>query len=168
MLSPTTFLAINQARNGRSVISIVQLFLVGLLHAVTSYALPYHISLIQVEAEPAKPASDPGKWVFLGTAIALVLFGGAFAGLTIALMGQDEVYLQVISTSGEGKEKKNATKVLKLLHRGKHWVLVTLLVGNVITNETLPIVLDRSIGGGYAAAISSTVLVSTSESNLLT
>lgn len=76
-------------------------------------------------------------------------------------MGQDEVYLQVISTSGEGSEKKHATKVLKLLKRGKHWVLVTLLVGNVITNETLPIVLDRSIGGGYAAAISSTVLVST-------
>lgn len=76
-------------------------------------------------------------------------------------MGQDEVYLQVIAVSGEGVEKRNATKVLTLLKRGKHWVLVTLLVGNVITNETLPIVLDRSIGGGYAAAISSTVLVST-------
>lgn len=75
-------------------------------------------------------------------------------------MGQDEVYLQVIAVSGEGVEKKNAAKVLRLLKRGKHWVLVTLLVGNVITNETLPIVLDRSIGGGYAAAISSTVLVS--------
>ena len=76
------------------------------------------------------------------------------------LMGQDEVYLQVIETSGEGSEKKNAAKVLRLLKKGKHWVLVTLLVGNVITNETLPLVLDRSLGGGYAAAISSTVLVS--------
>lgn len=75
-------------------------------------------------------------------------------------MGQDEVYLRVIAQSGEGAEKRNAVKVLNLLKRGKHWVLVTLLVGNVITNETLPIVLDRSIGGGYAAAISSTVLVS--------
>jgi len=75
-------------------------------------------------------------------------------------MGQDEIYLQVIAESGEGAEKKSAKKVLNLLKKGKHWVLVTLLVGNVITNETLPIVLDRSIGGGYAAAISSTVLVS--------
>lgn len=75
-------------------------------------------------------------------------------------MGQDEIYLQVIATSGEGAEKTAAKKVLNLLKKGKHWVLVTLLVGNVITNETLPIVLDRSIGGGYAAAISSTVLVS--------
>lgn len=75
-------------------------------------------------------------------------------------MGQDELYLQVIAESGESAEKKAAKKVLKLLKNGKHWVLVTLLVGNVITNETLPIVLDRSIGGGYAAAIGSTVLVS--------
>jgi len=75
-------------------------------------------------------------------------------------MGQDEIYLQVIAESGEGSEKVAASKVLNLLKKGKHWVLVTLLVGNVITNETLPIVLDRSIGGGYAAAISSTVLVS--------
>lgn len=84
------------------------------------------------------------------------------AGINVflRLMGQDEVYLQVIAASGEKSEKKTAAKVLKLLKRGKHWVLVTLLVGNVITNETLPIVLDRSIGGGYAAAISSTVLVS--------
>lgn len=74
-------------------------------------------------------------------------------------MGQDEIYLQVIATSGEESEKKNATKVLRLLNRGKHWVLVTLLVGNVITNETLPIVLDRSLGGGYVAAITSAVLV---------
>ncbi|KAI5840623.1 hypothetical protein BZA05DRAFT_345251, partial [Tricharina praecox] len=42
---------------------------------------------------------------------------------------------------------------------GKHWVLVTLLLSNVITNETLPIVLDRSLGGGWPAVLSSTVLI---------
>lgn len=74
-------------------------------------------------------------------------------------MGQDEIYLQVIATSGEGSERKNAKKVLRLLKRGKHWVLVTLLLGNVITNETLPIVLDRSLGGGWPAVLGSTVLI---------
>jgi len=88
-----------------------------------------------------------------------VLLGGVFAGLTIALMGQDETYLQVIATSGEGKEKRHAQKVLNLLQKGKHWVLVTLLLGNVITNETLPIVLDRSLGGGWPAVLGSTVLI---------
>ena len=72
---------------------------------------------------------------------------------------KDEIYLQVIRTSGEGAEKKRAAKVLRLLNRGKHWVLVTLLLGNVITNETLPIVLDRSLGGGWPAVLGSTVLI---------
>lgn len=72
---------------------------------------------------------------------------------------QDEIYLQVIKTSGEPAEKKHASRVLRLLKRGKHWVLVTLLLGNVITNETLPIVLDRSLGGGWPAVLGSTVLI---------
>lgn len=76
-----------------------------------------------------------------------------------SLMGQDEIYLQVIASSGEGSERKNAHSVLRLLKRGKHWVLVTLLLSNVITNETLPIVLDRSLGGGWPAVLSSTVLI---------
>jgi metal transporter CNNM len=74
-------------------------------------------------------------------------------------MGQDEIYLQVLAQSGEGSERKNSKKVLRLLNRGKHWVLVSLLLGNVITNETLPIVLDRSLGGGWPAVLSSTILI---------
>lgn len=112
-----------------------------------------------LKEDEGKPAEDPSLWAYLGTAVALVLLGGAFAGLTIALMGQDEIYLQVIATSGEGPERQNAKKVLKLLQKGKHWVLVTLLLSNVITNETLPIVLDRSLGGGWPAVLSSTVLI---------
>lgn len=116
--------------------------------------------ILHIRDEPdAKPAGDPSLWLYLGVAAALVLLGGAFAGLTIALMGQDEIYLQVIKTSGEGAERKHAEKVLRLLHKGKHWVLVTLLLSNVITNETLPIVLDRSLGGGWPAVLGSTVLI---------
>ncbi|KAH8597868.1 hypothetical protein B0O99DRAFT_617005 [Bisporella sp. PMI_857] len=104
-------------------------------------------------------AKDASLWLYLGVAAILVLLGGAFAGLTIALMGQDGVYLQVIATSGEGKEQRHAQKVYRLLKRGKHWVLVTLLLSNVIVNETLPIVLDRSLGGGWPAILGSTALI---------
>ena len=95
----------------------------------------------------------------LFTSVFLVLAGGVFAGLTLGLMGQDEVYLKVIATSGEPQERSHARKVLKLIGRGKHWVLVTLLLSNVITNETLPIVLDRCLGGGWPAVITSTVSI---------
>lgn len=89
----------------------------------------------------------------------LVLAGGVFAGLTLGLMGQDEVYLKVIASSGDSTEKRHAQKVLKLIGKGKHWVLVTLLLSNVITNETLPIVLDRCLGGGWPAVVASTASI---------
>lgn len=74
-------------------------------------------------------------------------------------MGQDKTYLQVLAISSEGEKQRNAQKVLKLLQRGRHWVLVTLLLGNVITNETLPIILDKDIRGGWPAVVMSTVLI---------
>ena len=51
--------------------------------------------------------------------------------------------------------------MLSLLHKGKHWVLVTLLLGNVIVNETLRIVLDGEMRGqgGWIAVLISTCLV---------
>lgn len=74
-------------------------------------------------------------------------------------MGQDRIYLQVIAASGSLEERKNAQKVLDVLNRGRHWVLVTLLLGNVITNETLPIILDHSVKGGWIAVLASTILI---------
>ncbi|KAK9367309.1 hypothetical protein V1509DRAFT_626922 [Lipomyces kononenkoae] len=101
----------------------------------------------------------PKFWIFMSISVMLVLLGGVFAGLTLGLMGQDEVYLQVIEQTGSVSERNNAGKVLRLLKKGKHWVLVTMLLSNVITNETLPIVLDRCLGGGWPAVISSTGLI---------
>ncbi|KAK3995309.1 putative transporter [Cladorrhinum sp. PSN332] len=91
--------------------------------------------------------------------LVLVLSGGAFAGLTIALMGQDSIYLQVMAGDPNESQQRNAKRVYNLLQRGKHWVLVTLLLANVIVNETLPVVLDRCLGGGIAAVVGSTVLI---------
>ncbi|KAF1813470.1 DUF21-domain-containing protein [Eremomyces bilateralis CBS 781.70] len=136
----------------------LRVLMLGVTRLPLASAIP--LSILRVEApEAPKSPNDLSLWAFLGTAFALVVLGGVFAGLTIALMGQDEIYLQVIATSGEGKEREHAQKVLQLLKRGKHWVLVTLLLSNVITNETLPVILDRSIGGGWPAVLSSTILI---------
>ncbi|KAL4863481.1 hypothetical protein BDV12DRAFT_26959 [Aspergillus spectabilis] len=133
-----------------------------LLHLPLRNAFPLS-STINI-AEGVDDGSDGSDgtsnlWFNLSAAIALVLIGGVFAGLTIALMGQDAVYLQVLATSGEGPERRHATTVLKLIARGKHWVLVTLLLGNVVVNESLPIVLDKTLGGGWPAILGSTVLI---------
>ncbi|OJD17206.1 hypothetical protein AJ78_02699 [Emergomyces pasteurianus Ep9510] len=150
----------NQHVAVRSVaLAVAKLLFLSIAHFPITSAFPILDSLQLNKQEDGKAPDDPSLWLYLSVAAALVISGGAFAGLTIALMGQDEVYLQVIKTSGEGAEKKHAEKVLRLLKRGKHWVLVTLLLSNVITNETLPIILDRSLGGGWPAVLGSTALI---------
>lgn len=129
------------------------------LPLLRALALPFSTPISRFEEDEGASPDDPQLWLYLGIALVLVLLGGVFAGLTIALMGQDEVYLEVIHDSGEESEKKHAGSVLRLLKRGKHWVLVTLLLSNVITNETLPIILDRSLGGGWPAVVGSTALI---------
>lgn len=50
-------------------------------------------------------------------------------------MGSDDLNLRVLATSSsDPKERKNAAKVLRLLSKGRHWVLVVLLLSNVVSN----------------------------------
>ncbi|KJA20892.1 hypothetical protein HYPSUDRAFT_42714 [Hypholoma sublateritium FD-334 SS-4] len=126
----------------------------------TVFASPYlRLKTVPGEVEPAHPGSSE-FWTKLVVSVVLVLAGGVFAGLTLGLMGLDELHLRVLATSSENaREKANAQKVLKLMRRGRHWVLVVLLLGNVIINESLPIFLDSALGGGVAAIVISTVAI---------
>lgn len=128
----------------------------SLVKLVHSFPIP---TIRDVEQKSTAKMTAEEFYANLFVSAFLVLAGGVFAGLTLGLMGQDEVYLKVIATSGDPLERKHARKVLRLIGRGKHWVLVTLLLSNVITNETLPIVLDRCLGGGWPAVVTSTALI---------
>ncbi|KAG1447709.1 hypothetical protein G6F56_009175 [Rhizopus delemar] len=116
-------------------------------------------ALSETTEEPEIDYSSPEFYEKLVLIFGLVLLGGVFAGLTIGLMGMDETNLQVLIQTGTLSERENAKKVLRLLERGKHWVLVTLLLSNVIVNETLPIILDGVLGGGWKAVVISTALI---------
>lgn len=113
--------------------------------------------------DPKEPETPPGSPDFvwkLILSVGLVLLGGVFAGLTLALMGSDDLNLRVLATSSDDpKERQSAGKVLRLLDRGRHWVLVVLLLSNVIVNESLPIFLDAVLGGGVAAVVVSTTMI---------
>ncbi|KAF9934307.1 hypothetical protein FBU30_002446 [Linnemannia zychae] len=136
-------------------------------------------SVLEEPEHEGGDASTPEFWIKMALILFLVIIGGVFAGnafhpfssvrlvltnssstgLTIGLMGLDETNLQVLMASGTPTEQIHAETVYKLLSRGKHWVLVTLLLGNVIVNETLPVVLDSELGGGVVAILISTLLI---------
>ncbi|KZT68840.1 DUF21-domain-containing protein [Daedalea quercina L-15889] len=99
--------------------------------------------------ENREPPGSSAFWYKLIISIGLVLLGGVFAGLTLGLMGLDELHLRVLAASSDDPvERKNAEKVLRLLSHRRHWVLVVLLLGNVIVNESLPIFLDSASFSG--------------------
>ncbi|KAJ7874628.1 hypothetical protein B0H13DRAFT_1019403 [Mycena leptocephala] len=104
---------------------------------------------------------SPEFWEKIVISAVLVLLGGVFAGLGLGLMGLEELHLRVLATASEDPNKqRSARTVLQLFSKGRHWVLVVLLLANVIINESLPIFLDSAIGGGLAAvALSTTAIV---------
>ncbi|KZT63556.1 DUF21-domain-containing protein [Daedalea quercina L-15889] len=88
----------------------------------------------------------------------LVILSGIFAGLTLGYMSLDETQLNVLSISGTATQKEYANKI-KPIRKNGHLLLVTLLLANMITNETLPVIADPVLGGGVQAVIVSTALV---------
>ncbi|KAJ7726386.1 hypothetical protein B0H16DRAFT_1677398 [Mycena metata] len=88
----------------------------------------------------------------------LVLLSGLFAGLTLGYMSLDETQLNVLSISGTPKQREYANKIKPIRTNG-HLLLVTLLLANMITNETLPIVAAPVLGGGVQSVVVSTVLI---------
>lgn len=76
--------------NGSS-LPTVRLAFIGLCHAfapmVAALPMPFGgalSALREADDDLPKDTDDPQLWLFLGIAVALVLAGGVFAGLTIA------------------------------------------------------------------------------------
>ncbi|KAI0259761.1 hypothetical protein BC834DRAFT_974002 [Gloeopeniophorella convolvens] len=108
-----------------------------------------------------KRDSDKHDGAFIAGAVlmpVLVILSGIFAGLTLGYMSLDETQLHVLSISGTPKQRKYANKIMPIRQNG-HLLLVTLLLANMITNETLPVISDPILGGGVQSVIVSTVLI---------
>ncbi|KAI0029706.1 hypothetical protein K488DRAFT_55804 [Vararia minispora EC-137] len=73
-------------------------------------------------------------------------------------MSLDETQLHVLSVSGTPEQQKAAKKIIPVRKNG-HLLLVTLLLANMIANETLPIIMDPVLGGGAQSVVASTALI---------
>ncbi|GJJ14325.1 hypothetical protein Clacol_008589 [Clathrus columnatus] len=88
----------------------------------------------------------------------LVILSGIFAGLTLGYMSLDETQLTVLATSGTPQQQEYAKKIIPVRRNG-HLLLVSLLLANMVVNETLPVISDEVLGGGVPAVAVSTVLI---------
>jgi metal transporter CNNM len=56
------------------------------------------------------------------------------------------------------KQRAYANKI-KPIRKNGHLLLVTLLLANMIVNESLPVIADRVLNGGFQSVVISTVLI---------
>eukprot|EP00158_Paraphelidium_tribonemae_P006212 Partr_v1_DN27732_c1_g1_i1_m67843 putative domain-containing protein len=97
-------------------------------------------------------------WLRVALVFGLLLIAGLMAGLTIGLMALDSTHLHILKISGTPKERYYAGIVEPLRKKG-HILLSTLLITNMLANETLPIILDDIFTGGWIAVVVSTALI---------
>ncbi|XP_064600881.1 unextended protein-like [Liolophura sinensis] len=87
----------------------------------------------------------------------LLCLSGLFSGLNLGLMSLDKTELKIIENCGSSSEKKYAKLISPVRQRG-NFLLCTLLLGNVLVNNTLTILLD-DLTNGLFAIIGSTMAI---------
>eukprot|EP00246_Nothoceros_aenigmaticus_P000280 TRINITY_DN1042_c0_g1_i3.p1 TRINITY_DN1042_c0_g1~~TRINITY_DN1042_c0_g1_i3.p1 ORF type:complete len:558 (-),score=93.66 TRINITY_DN1042_c0_g1_i3:354-2027(-) len=97
-------------------------------------------------------------WLYILIICGLVLFAGMMSGLTLGLMSLGLVDLEVLMKSGTAEDRKHAAKILPVV-RNQHLLLCTLLIGNALAMEALPIFLDSLVEAWGAILISVTLIL---------
>ncbi|KAJ0026163.1 hypothetical protein Pint_08955 [Pistacia integerrima] len=96
--------------------------------------------------------------VYVVVIIGLVGFAGLMAGLTLGLMSLGLVDLEVLIKSGRPQDRIHAAKIFPVV-KNQHLLLCTLLIGNSLAMEALPIFLDKLVPPWAAILISVTLIL---------
>ncbi|KAH9677554.1 DUF21 domain-containing protein [Citrus sinensis] len=108
------------------------------------------------------PCCEPMFWVYLVICVGLVSFAGLMSGLTLGLMSLSLVDLEVLMRAGQPQDRKNAEKILPIV-KNQHLLLCTLLIGNAMAMEALPIFLDALLPAWASIVISVTLILAFGE-----
>ncbi|KAK1433580.1 hypothetical protein QVD17_10492 [Tagetes erecta] len=97
-------------------------------------------------------------FLYLMIIFGLVVFAGLMAGLTLGLMSLGLVDLEVLIQSGRPRDRIHASKIFPVV-KNQHLLLCTLLIGNSLAMESLPIFLDKLVPPWAAVLISVTLIL---------
>ncbi|KAL6511759.1 DUF21 domain-containing protein [Orobanche gracilis] len=97
-------------------------------------------------------------FLYVVVIIGLLVFAGLMAGLTLGLMSLGLVDLEVLSKSGRPQDRIHASKILPVV-KNQHLLLCTLLIGNSLAMESLPIFLDKLVPPWAAVLVSVTLIL---------
>ena len=91
-------------------------------------------------------------WLMIILCCVLLCLSGLFSGLNLGLMSLDQTELKIVINTGNNSEKMYANKILPVRKLG-NFLLCSILLGNVLVNNTLTIFLDTLTGGGGVTAV---------------
>jgi len=99
------------------------------------------------------------QWLMIGAIFVCLCLSGLFSGLNLGLMSLDQTELKIVMSTGSEQEKEYANRILPVRALG-NFLLCSILLGNVLVNNTLTIMLDTILGGGgMGAVIGSTLAI---------
>merc|ERR1712176_8852 len=96
-----------------------------------------------------KPGLDIPQYVRIICSCFLLCLSGLFSGLNLGVMSLDLTSLRILIETGSPQEKRYAKSIEPVRKQG-NFLLCTLLLGNVLVNNTLTILLDGLFGGVLA------------------
>jgi len=96
-----------------------------------------------------KPGFDIPKYARIIISLFLLVLSGLFSGLNLGLMSLDLTSLRILIETGSPQEKRFAKSIEPVRKQG-NFLLCTLLLGNVLVNNSLTILLDGLFGGVMA------------------
>ena len=122
----------------------------------------YHRELMELLLEQDFTSKEEEEWFYFSNiimTIVVIICVAIFAGLFVGLMTMDAFQLQITERSSLDEDERKYAATLYPVVADRHRLLVTLLILNALSYETLPLFLDKMVPAWLAIVLSTTFVL---------